>query len=108
MPSSASTDRRWVRRDIVGISDTGPCAEFLDLPIWWSPANATLCCKKCIRLRRVHKAVGVQIRENPRTGQSKDPCVPAAVLQIPLGQERKFDIQGDAEFDAPSTAALAL
>jgi hypothetical protein len=31
-----------------------------------------------------------------------------AVLQIPRGQERKFDTKRDAKFGAPSTAALAF
>jgi hypothetical protein len=33
---------------------------------------------------------------------------PAAVVQIPHAQERKFDIKRDGKFGAPSTAALAL
>jgi hypothetical protein len=33
---------------------------------------------------------------------------PAAVMQIPCGQELEFDINRDAKFGAPSTAALAL
>jgi hypothetical protein len=70
--------------------------------------TTTLWCKKCIRSRRVHEAVRVQIRKNRRIGRSKDPRVPAAVLQIRRGQEREFDIQGDAKFAAPSTAALAF
>jgi hypothetical protein len=59
-------------------------------------------------LRRVHQAVRVQIRENRRTARSIDARFPEAVLQIPPAKERKFDIQRDAKFGAPSTAALRL
>jgi hypothetical protein len=41
-------------------------------------------------------------------GGRKIPRARAAVLQIPPAKERKFDIQRDAKFGAPSTAALRL
>ncbi len=44
----------------------------------------------------------------PALGDRKIPGAGAAVLQIPRGQERKFDIQRDPKFGAPSTAALGL
>jgi hypothetical protein len=83
-------------------------AEFLNFPIWRSPATATRWCKKCIRSRRVHEAIRAQIRKNPRRWAIKRPRRPAAVLQISRGQERKFDIIGDANFGALSTVAFAL
>ncbi len=50
-----------------------------------------------------HRFVGIPacwaIKRSPR---------PTAVLQILLGQERKFDTKCDAKFGAPSTAALAF
>jgi hypothetical protein len=43
----------------IGRSAARPSAEFLNLPLWCRPANATLCRKKCIQARRAHEGIRV-------------------------------------------------
>jgi hypothetical protein len=58
--------------------------------------------------RRAHDGARAGIRKNRRCWTVERFLRPAAVIQIPCVEERKFDIQHDGKFGAPATANLAL
>ena len=75
VPSSASTDRRWALR-IVGISEAGPSMDFLDLPVWRSPVNATVVAKNAYGLGASTRQSAYRIVRIPALGDRKIPRVP--------------------------------
>jgi hypothetical protein len=81
---------------------------FLNLPIWGNPADATLCCKKCIRSQHAGKVIRRLIGSNFRRWATERISRLAAVLQITRAKQRKFNNQRDEKFDAPLRTLFAF
>jgi hypothetical protein len=90
------------------LRDARPSAEFLNPPIWLTPAIETHWFKKCIQARRAHEGARAGIRKNSRRWTIEVLPRPAAVFQIPCVKERKFDTNHDGDFGAPATVGLGL